>query len=143
MKVPISWLKDYVDIDGIPIEELAHKLTMAGLEVEEIHFIGLEPPPGDRADGARSGPCAARDAGRTRDFRANGEDGGAAGTGRGSTDTLHAGRTADPGLLLRLRQPRPAARHRPAAAGAAHGRRLPSDRAAGTDLLRRPGSPRR
>ncbi|MEN8241404.1 MAG: phenylalanine--tRNA ligase subunit beta [Chloroflexota bacterium] len=50
MKVPISWLKDYVDIDQIPIEELAHKLTMAGLEVEEIHFIGLQQPPGDRHD---------------------------------------------------------------------------------------------
>ena len=31
MKVPISWLKDYVDIDGISIEDLAHTLTMAGL----------------------------------------------------------------------------------------------------------------
>ena len=50
MKVPISWLKDYVDIDQIPIEELAHKLTMAGLEVEEIHFIGLQPPSGERHD---------------------------------------------------------------------------------------------
>jgi len=48
MKVPLSWLKDYVDIDDIPIEELAHKLTMAGLEVEEINFVGLAPPPGDR-----------------------------------------------------------------------------------------------
>ena len=39
MKVPISWLKDFVDID-IPIPELAYKMTMAGLEVEEIHFVG-------------------------------------------------------------------------------------------------------
>ena len=43
MKVPISWLKEYVDID-LPIEELAHKLTMAGLEVEEITYIGLPMP---------------------------------------------------------------------------------------------------
>jgi phenylalanyl-tRNA synthetase beta chain len=50
MKVPISWLNDYVDIDDIPIEELAHKLTMAGLEVEEIHFLGLNPPEGERHD---------------------------------------------------------------------------------------------
>ena len=50
MKIPLSWLKDYVDIDDIPIDKLAHTLTMAGLEVEEIHFVGLEPPAGDRHD---------------------------------------------------------------------------------------------
>ena len=33
MRVPISWLKEYVDID-LPVEELAEKLTIAGLEVE-------------------------------------------------------------------------------------------------------------
>ena len=40
MRVPISWLKDYVDIT-IPIEELAHKLTLAGLEVASIEYIGI------------------------------------------------------------------------------------------------------
>jgi phenylalanyl-tRNA synthetase beta chain len=40
MKVPISWLRDFVDID-ISIGELAHRLTLAGLEVEEIRYIGL------------------------------------------------------------------------------------------------------
>ncbi len=45
MKVPISWLKDFVDID-IPIPELAHKMTMAGLEVEEIQYVGLPMPDG-------------------------------------------------------------------------------------------------
>jgi phenylalanyl-tRNA synthetase beta chain len=35
MKVPLSWLKDYVDIT-LPPEELAHRLTMAGTEVEKI-----------------------------------------------------------------------------------------------------------
>ncbi|MCJ7717753.1 MAG: phenylalanine--tRNA ligase subunit beta, partial [Anaerolineales bacterium] len=40
MKVPISWLKEYVEIT-LPIEELAYKLTLAGLEVEEIHYVGL------------------------------------------------------------------------------------------------------
>src|SRR5436305_8069792 len=39
MKVPLSWLKDYVDII-MPPEELAHILTMAGLEVEAIERIG-------------------------------------------------------------------------------------------------------
>ena len=39
MKVPLNWLRDYVDID-IPVEELAERLTMAGLEVEAIEHIG-------------------------------------------------------------------------------------------------------
>lgn len=43
MKTPISWLKDFVDIN-IPIEELARILTVSGLEVEEIHYIGWEMP---------------------------------------------------------------------------------------------------
>lgn len=43
MKVPISWLKDYVEIN-LPIEELARLLTVSGLEVEEIHYVGLELP---------------------------------------------------------------------------------------------------
>jgi phenylalanyl-tRNA synthetase beta chain len=40
MRVPLSWLKDYVDI-SIPIKELARRLTLAGLEVETIEYIGL------------------------------------------------------------------------------------------------------
>ena len=47
MKAPLSWLKDYVDIQ-IPIEELAYKMTMAGLEVEEIRYVGL--PMADNTD---------------------------------------------------------------------------------------------
>ncbi|MBN1689455.1 MAG: phenylalanine--tRNA ligase subunit beta [Dehalococcoidia bacterium] len=39
MKVPLKWLKDYVDID-IPVDELARKLTLAGLEVSDIQVIG-------------------------------------------------------------------------------------------------------
>jgi len=35
MKVSFNWLKELVDI-RVTVEELAHKLTMAGLEVEEI-----------------------------------------------------------------------------------------------------------
>jgi phenylalanyl-tRNA synthetase beta chain len=53
MKAPISWLKDFVDID-LPIPELAHQMTMAGLEVEEIQFVGLPMPKegaGDWASG--------------------------------------------------------------------------------------------
>jgi len=40
MKVPISWIKDFVDI-SLPMEELVERLTLAGLEVEEIRFVGL------------------------------------------------------------------------------------------------------
>ena len=43
MKVPVSWLKDFVEIT-LPIHELAGRLTMAGLEVEEITYIGLPLP---------------------------------------------------------------------------------------------------
>lgn len=39
MKVPLSWLRDYVDLE-IPAEELAHRLTMAGVEVGEVVRIG-------------------------------------------------------------------------------------------------------
>lgn len=39
MKVPLSWLKEYVDIT-IPVKELAHRLTMAGVEVVSIETIG-------------------------------------------------------------------------------------------------------
>jgi phenylalanyl-tRNA synthetase beta chain len=43
MKVPLSWLKDFVDIT-IPLPELARRLTMAGLEVEQVTYIGLPIP---------------------------------------------------------------------------------------------------
>ncbi len=43
MKIPISWIKDYVDIT-IPLPQLARLLTMAGLEVEEIHYVGYALP---------------------------------------------------------------------------------------------------
>ncbi|MDI7275906.1 MAG: phenylalanine--tRNA ligase subunit beta [Anaerolineae bacterium] len=39
MRVPISWLREYVDI-VLPLEELADRLTLAGLEVERIERIG-------------------------------------------------------------------------------------------------------
>ncbi len=40
MKVPLSWLKDFVDINLSPIE-IARNLTMIGLEVEEIQLVGV------------------------------------------------------------------------------------------------------
>ncbi len=43
MKVPLTWLDDFVKID-LSIEDLAHRLTLAGLEVEEIRYVGLPLP---------------------------------------------------------------------------------------------------
>jgi len=40
MRVPISWLKEYVDI-SLPVSELAERLTFAGLEVASVETIGL------------------------------------------------------------------------------------------------------
>jgi phenylalanyl-tRNA synthetase beta chain len=52
MYAPISWLKEFVDI-SLPLEALAHKLTMAGLEVEEIRYAGLPLPEGGSGDHLR------------------------------------------------------------------------------------------
>jgi len=46
MKVPVTWLKEFVDIH-LPLEDLAHSLTMAGLEVEDINYIGWPLPEGN------------------------------------------------------------------------------------------------
>ncbi|MBC7243505.1 MAG: phenylalanine--tRNA ligase subunit beta, partial [Anaerolineae bacterium] len=40
MRVPLSWLKEYVDIGDITVDELAERLTLAGLEVVGIERIG-------------------------------------------------------------------------------------------------------
>jgi phenylalanyl-tRNA synthetase beta chain len=39
MRVPISWLKEYVDI-VLPIQELAERLTLAGMEIDAVEQIG-------------------------------------------------------------------------------------------------------
>jgi phenylalanyl-tRNA synthetase beta chain len=54
MKAPLSWLKDFVDID-ISIAELAHLITMAGMEVEEVRIIGLPMPAPGNVDARISG----------------------------------------------------------------------------------------
>ena len=42
MQVSLEWLNEYVDITGLSPEEIAHGLTMSGLEVEEIEKIGAK-----------------------------------------------------------------------------------------------------
>lgn len=54
MQVPLSWLKDYVDVD-LPIEELARVMTMAGMEVEAIQVVGLPMPEGEKHEFKISG----------------------------------------------------------------------------------------
>src|SRR2546421_10503601 len=39
MRVPLEWLADYVDID-LPADELARRLTLAGLKIEAVERIG-------------------------------------------------------------------------------------------------------
>lgn len=40
MKVSLEWLKDFVDLSDVSVEQIAHELTMSGLEVEGIEKIG-------------------------------------------------------------------------------------------------------
>ncbi len=40
MRLPLSWLNEYVKVDDIDPKELAEKLTRAGLQVEAIETIG-------------------------------------------------------------------------------------------------------
>jgi phenylalanyl-tRNA synthetase beta chain len=49
MKVPLSWLKDFVEIEW-SIAELVHRLTISGLEVEGIQYVGL-PLPEEKVEG--------------------------------------------------------------------------------------------
>ncbi len=46
MELVYSWLKEYVDV-GLPIVDLAHALTMLGMEVENVRLVGLPKPEGD------------------------------------------------------------------------------------------------
>jgi len=64
MKLPISWLKEYIDLDGLSVEEVARKLTLAGLEVDEIKYAGLPMPAnreGERHEFKTSGLAWDRD----------------------------------------------------------------------------------
>ena len=43
MRLPISWLNEYVDVSDIPVPELAERLTRSGLQVEAVETSGPEP----------------------------------------------------------------------------------------------------
>jgi len=36
LKVSLNWIKEYVNLNGIPVQEIIDKLTMSGLEVEDF-----------------------------------------------------------------------------------------------------------
>ncbi len=40
MKISLEWLNEYVDLSNVTPEQIAHELTMSGLEVEEIEKTG-------------------------------------------------------------------------------------------------------
>jgi len=40
MRLSFDWLSDYVDLDGVSVQELAEKLTMGAFEVEEVRKVG-------------------------------------------------------------------------------------------------------
>ena len=48
MKAPLSWIKDYIELNDLNIEQIAHYLTMVGLEVEGIRLVGLPKPEAER-----------------------------------------------------------------------------------------------
>ncbi len=43
MKVPISWLREYIDIDDLSVQDLADRMTFAGIEIEGIETVGGAP----------------------------------------------------------------------------------------------------
>lgn len=40
MKIPLSWLNDYVQVDDLPLEALRQRLHLAGLEVDKVEIVG-------------------------------------------------------------------------------------------------------
>ena len=37
MKISLNWLKQYVNIENIPLNDLLNNLTLSGLEVEDVN----------------------------------------------------------------------------------------------------------
>lgn len=60
MKVPLNWLREYVDVP-IPLAELAERITLAGLEVGGVRVFGLPVPEGIRVKEEERGPLWDRD----------------------------------------------------------------------------------
>ncbi|MCH8204419.1 MAG: phenylalanine--tRNA ligase subunit beta, partial [Candidatus Hydrogenedentes bacterium] len=41
MKIPLNWLKEYIDLD-VGVDELCEKMTMLGLEIESVERPGAD-----------------------------------------------------------------------------------------------------
>ena len=39
MQVSLNWLNEFVDLTGIDEKQIAHELTMSGLEVEAVEYV--------------------------------------------------------------------------------------------------------
>src|SRR5207249_3350561 len=60
MKIPLSWLRDYVDLP-LSVADLTERLTLAGLEVAGVRALGLPVPEGLRVKVEDAGPVWQRD----------------------------------------------------------------------------------
>src|SRR5215468_3922945 len=60
MKIPLRWLKNYVDLT-LPEAQLIERLTLAGLEVGSVKVFGLPIPDGVRVKAEDRGPVWDRD----------------------------------------------------------------------------------
>jgi phenylalanyl-tRNA synthetase beta chain len=60
MKVPLNWLREYVDLN-LPVAQLVERVTLAGLEVGGVRLIGVPPPEGLRVKADDAGPVWDRD----------------------------------------------------------------------------------
>src|SRR5476649_1506827 len=60
MKIPLSWLRDYIDVTLAPAQ-LIDRLTLAGLEVASTRVLGLPIPDGVRVKPDDRGPVWDRD----------------------------------------------------------------------------------
>src|SRR5437016_726531 len=61
MKIPLNWLRDYVDIAAVPPAHLIERMTLAGLEVCGVRVLGLPIPDGVRIKAEDRGPVWDRD----------------------------------------------------------------------------------
>ena len=44
MQVSLNWLNELVDLKDLDVKQIAHELTMSGLEVEEVEEVRPNSP---------------------------------------------------------------------------------------------------
>ena len=60
MKIPLNWLREYVEL-SLPVAQFIERLTLAGLEVTGVRVIGLPAPEDLRVKPDDAGPVWDRD----------------------------------------------------------------------------------